>query len=116
MLLIRIGGSGNLTDWRFEKIKVVVTGCMATKERRISIELGFGMNRYISDADAKEIIENQMTPAFSKGDFAGGLERGLKLLMEEGRRFTASSGAAGAALTSLQKAGFRNAGFVNQPL
>jgi uncharacterized membrane protein YgcG len=29
-----------------------------------------------------------MTPSFAKGDFASGLERGLKRLIEEGRRFT----------------------------
>jgi len=30
-----------------------------------------------------------MTASFSKGDFSGGLERGLKKLMERGRRFVA---------------------------
>jgi uncharacterized protein len=63
--------------------------CMAMKERMVRIELGIGMNRYISNADASEIITTEMTPLFSKGDFAGGLERGLKRLMEEGRRFVA---------------------------
>ena len=63
--------------------------CLAMKERQVRIELGIGMNRYISNAEAKEIIDAEMTPLFSKGDIAGGLERGLKRLMEEGRRFTA---------------------------
>jgi uncharacterized protein len=62
--------------------------CLAMKEKRIRIELGLGMARHISNADAKEIIEVDMTPSFAKGDFAGGLERGLTRLMEEGRRFT----------------------------
>jgi uncharacterized protein len=62
--------------------------CLAMKERRVRIELGLGMNRYISNAEAKEIIDLEMTPSFAKGDIAGGLERGLKRLMEEGRRFT----------------------------
>jgi uncharacterized membrane protein YgcG len=62
---------------------------MAMKERMVRIELGIGMNRYISNADASEIITAEMTPAFKKGDFAGGLEKGLKRLMEEGRRFVA---------------------------
>jgi uncharacterized protein len=60
---------------------------LAMKERRVRIALGKGMERFISDADAKAIIDTQMTPAFSKGDFSGGLERGLKRLLEEGRRF-----------------------------
>jgi hypothetical protein len=64
--------------------------CMAMKERRVRIELGFGMERYISNADAKAIIDKDMTPSFAKGDFAGGLELGLKRLMVgRGRRFTA---------------------------
>jgi uncharacterized protein len=61
--------------------------CMAMQQRLVRIELGLGMERYISNADAKEIIETDMGPSFSKGDFAGGLERGLDRLMEEGRRF-----------------------------
>jgi hypothetical protein len=44
------------------------------------------MERYISNAEAKEIIDVEMTPSFSKRDLAGGLERGLNRLMEAGRR------------------------------
>jgi uncharacterized protein len=62
--------------------------CMAMKERRVRVELGLGMERYISNAEAKAIIDKDMTPSFAKGDFAGGLELGLKRLMV-GRRFTA---------------------------
>jgi len=65
--------------------------CMAMKERMVRIELGIGMNRYIGNADASEIITAEMTPSFSKRDFAGGLERGLERLMEEGRRFSDQS-------------------------
>ncbi len=64
--------------------------CMAINDRLVRIELGIGMNRYISNAEAKEIIDVEMTPSFAKGDFGGGLERGLKRLMEEGRRFVAT--------------------------
>jgi uncharacterized protein len=60
---------------------------LAMKEQAVRIELGKGMERYISDAKAKSIIESSMTPAFAKGDFAGGLESGLDKLMQEARRF-----------------------------
>ena len=60
---------------------------LAMKEHEVRIELGKGMERYISDAEMKSIIESTMTPEFAKGDFAGGLERGLDQLMEEARRF-----------------------------
>ena len=62
--------------------------CLAMKEKRVRIDLGLGMARYISNADAKEIIEVDMTPSFAVGDFERGLERGLTRLLEEGRRFT----------------------------
>jgi uncharacterized protein len=70
--------------------------CLAINDRLVRIELGIGINRYISNADASEIIVTEMTPSFAKGDFAGGLERGLKRLMEEGRRFTTRNAEAGA--------------------
>jgi|HubBroStandDraft_1064217.scaffolds.fasta_scaffold03358_12 uncharacterized protein len=60
---------------------------LAMKERKVRIELGKGMERYISDAEAKAIIDDTMTPAFARGDFAGGLEQGLKRLMADARRF-----------------------------
>jgi uncharacterized protein len=79
--------------------------CLAMKERRVRIELGIGMNRYISNAEAKEIIDVEMTPLFSKGDFAGGLERGLKRLMEEGRRFVAMDARIVEHIRDLRRAG-----------
>jgi uncharacterized protein len=60
---------------------------LAMKERTVRVELGKGMERYISDATVKSIIDSSMTPAFAHGDIAGGLERGLNRLMDEARRF-----------------------------
>ena len=53
------------------------------------------MERYISQADAGAIIGELMSPAFKKGDFAGGLESGLKRLMEQGRRYVVNPWAYG---------------------
>jgi uncharacterized protein len=60
---------------------------MAMKERAVRIELGVGMERFISNATAQSIINSSMVPAFRKGDYAGGLQAGLKQLMSEGRKF-----------------------------
>jgi uncharacterized protein len=60
---------------------------MAMKERAVRIELGVGMEKFISNATAQSIINNSMVPAFRKGDYAGGLQAGLEQLMKEGRRF-----------------------------
>jgi uncharacterized protein len=63
---------------------------LAIKEHKVRIELGKGMQRYISDAEARSIIDNAMTPAFARGNFAGGLEQGIERLMADARRFVVS--------------------------
>jgi len=60
---------------------------LALKEHGLRIEFGKGMQQYISDADASDIMAREMMPQFSTGHFAEGLERGLNKLMEAGRRF-----------------------------
>jgi uncharacterized protein len=65
---------------------------LAMKEHSVRVELGRGMGHYITDATAQSIIDSSMTPAFAHGDFAGGLERGLNRLMDEGRHFVVKGG------------------------
>jgi uncharacterized protein len=64
---------------------------LSMKERQVRIQLGKGMERYISDAQALAIIQGSMIPAFKKGNFADGLERGLVALMKEARRYVVKS-------------------------
>jgi uncharacterized protein len=80
-----------LNTWRLGRrgINDGILVCMAMRERQVRVELGYGMERFISNAEAKEIIDTDMTPWFAKGDYAGGLQRGLVRLMDEGRRFVA---------------------------
>jgi len=60
---------------------------LATQDHGIRIELGTGMEQYISNATAQAIIDKAMVPAFRMGDFAGGLRAGLLPLMNEARKF-----------------------------
>jgi uncharacterized protein len=60
---------------------------LAAQDHRIRIELGTGMEQYISNATAQTIIDKAMVPAFRMGDFAGGLRAGLLPLMDEARKF-----------------------------
>lgn len=60
---------------------------LAIKERKVRIELGLGMEKYITNAAAQSIISNAMVPAFRKGDYSGGLQAGLEFLMKQGRQF-----------------------------
>jgi uncharacterized protein len=64
---------------------VLVT--MAMKEQLVRIELGAAMKKFISNDAVEAVIEKKMIPAFSKGEFAAGLQAGLEELMRLGRKF-----------------------------
>jgi uncharacterized protein len=50
---------------------------VAPSERRVRIEVGYGLEGTITDAVSRLIIENAILPKFRTGDFAGGIERGV---------------------------------------
>ncbi len=49
----------------------------APNERKIRIEVGYGLEGTLTDAIGKYIIQNAITPRFKANDFAGGLTRGV---------------------------------------
>jgi uncharacterized protein len=55
-------------------------------DRRMRIELGSGLSKAISDADAKSIIDEQLTPAFRQRKFADGLTAAIHRVRELLRR------------------------------
>jgi uncharacterized protein len=63
---------------------------VAPKERKVSIETGYGVEGVMTDALSRIIIENAITPRFKNGDFAGGMRAGIadiqKVLAGEGRK------------------------------
>jgi uncharacterized protein len=60
---------------------------VAVKAKVVRIELGQGMQKYISDDEAEEIIEQHIIPAFGRGDYSRGIQAGVIELMRLGRRF-----------------------------
>jgi uncharacterized protein len=50
---------------------------VAPNEHRVRIEVGYGLEGTLTDALAKVIITNAITPRFKTGDFAGGISRGV---------------------------------------
>jgi uncharacterized protein len=50
---------------------------VAPNERRIRIEVGYGLEGTLTDALSKVIITNAITPRFKTGDFNGGIARGV---------------------------------------
>jgi uncharacterized protein len=55
---------------------VIVAG-----ERRIRIEVGYGLEGKLTDAASARIIRNVIVPHFRSNDFAGGISAGLKAVM-----------------------------------
>ena len=50
---------------------------VAPKERRVRIEVGYGLEGTLTDALSAVIIANAITPRFKTGDFGGGITRGV---------------------------------------
>jgi uncharacterized protein len=55
---------------------------VAPNERKVRIEVGYGLEGTITDAVSRLIIENAILPRFRAGDFAGGIERGVDDLIQ----------------------------------
>jgi uncharacterized protein len=52
-------------------------------DRKVRIEVGYGLEPVITDALSGEIIRDQITPAFKRGDYAGGINAGVDALMAQ---------------------------------
>ena len=50
---------------------------IAPKERKVRIEVGYGLEGTLTDAISKIIIINAVAPRFKAGDFDGGVSRGV---------------------------------------
>lgn len=50
---------------------------VAPKERRVRIEVGYGLEGTLTDALSKVIITNAIAPRFKAGDYGGGVSRGV---------------------------------------
>ena len=54
---------------------------VAKNDRRVRIEVGYGLEGVIPDALASRIINEAITPRFKAGDFHGGIAAGVERLM-----------------------------------
>lgn len=50
---------------------------IAKDDRKLRIEVGYGLEGALNDATAKRIIDEIITPRFRNGDFAGGISAGV---------------------------------------
>ncbi len=51
------------------------------KEHKIRIEVGYGLEDVITDAQASTVIRDYITPAFKKGNYYAGLNAALQILI-----------------------------------
>ena len=63
---------------------------IAKNDRKMRIEVGNGMEGSLTDARASQIIRNTIAPKFRSGDYAGGVEAGVKRIIDvaEGRNLS----------------------------
>lgn len=54
---------------------------VAPNERKVRIEVGYGLEGALTDALSKVIITTAIAPQFKQGDFAGGIEGGVDAIL-----------------------------------
>jgi uncharacterized protein len=55
---------------------------VAPKERKVRVEVGYGLEGTLTDAISRLIIDNAILPRFRAGDLPGGIERGVDDLIQ----------------------------------
>lgn len=55
---------------------------VAVKERKVRIEVGYGLEGQLTDALTRAIIETAIVPRFKAGDFAGGITAGVDAMLK----------------------------------
>lgn len=54
----------------------------STQNRHISIQNGYGLEPYMTDATTKTIIDNRIIPYFKRGEYYNGLQSGTSAIFE----------------------------------
>jgi uncharacterized protein len=54
---------------------------VAKNDRRLRIEVGYGLEGALTDVTTKRIIDEVITPKFKSGDFAGGISAGVNQMI-----------------------------------
>ena len=70
--------------WKSGRAKVDdgVILIVAKNDRKLRVEVGYGLEGAIPDAIAKRVISETISPKFKAGDFFGGLDAGVAQLMQ----------------------------------
>jgi uncharacterized protein len=55
---------------------------VATDDRKIRIEVGYGLEGVLTDALSNQIIRNEMAPYFRQNDYEGGIQAGINAILK----------------------------------
>lgn len=55
---------------------------VAKDERKVRIEVGYGLEGRLTDAQSSVIINQIIVPSFKQGDFAGGINKGAEAIVQ----------------------------------
>lgn len=75
--IIRTWGVGN------KEINNGLVLLVAKDDRKMRIEVGYGLEGAITDVDAKDIIENVLKPNFRANNYYGGIDKAVDALIQE---------------------------------
>jgi uncharacterized protein len=56
---------------------------IAPNERKLRIEVGYGLEHVLTDGFSSSVIRNDITPFFKAGDFAGGINAGVDKIITQ---------------------------------
>ena len=56
---------------------------VAPNERKLRIEVGYGLEPVLTDGFSSSVIRNDITPSFKAGDFAGGINIGVDKIITQ---------------------------------
>ena len=79
------------------------------QERRMRIEVGYGLEPILTDAAAGAIVRAVMTPAFKRGDYDGGVENGVAAIIARLEGRTAAVAAPRVVRPPQRRSGFQRA-------
>lgn len=79
---------------------------VAPQDRRMRIEVGYGLESRLTDLEAGRIIRNIMAPRFKDGDYDGGIEQGVAAIVAQLRGEDAPLPEAPAAAPAKPRTGF----------
>jgi uncharacterized protein len=55
---------------------------IARDDRKLRLEVGYGLEPTLTDLQSREILDNVIRPRFREGDFDGGVERGVDAIVK----------------------------------